>query len=132
MRLSKQSGFNLIELLIVVTIIGILAAIAYPSYNEQVMKARRSDAHTGLLNLSALMEHYFTENNSYTGATPAGVGGSAFSQEGHYALSISNLTATSYTLTATPVAGGAQATDSCGALTLTSTNIKGPNPQTCW
>lgn len=128
-RVTK--GFSLIELMIAVAIVAILAAIAYPAYNEQVTKARRSDAHSALLNMAALMEHYYTENNTYAGASIANIGANATSSEGHYNMSIGNLSATTYTLTATPT--GAQASDTtCGALTLTNTNVKGPNPASCW
>lgn len=130
-RLNSK-GFTLIELMITIVIIGILAAIAYPSYLDQLRKTRRSDAHAALLNMAAHMEHYFTEKNTYIGATPANIGVSATSGEGYYRLSISNLNTTTYTLNAAPIAGGPQANDTCGTLTLTHTNIKGPNPDTCW
>lgn len=127
-----EKGFSLIELMIVVAVIGILASIAYPAYQEQVQSTRRSDAQTTILQLANLMEHYYTENNTYTGATLANIGGSATSNEGFYTMSITNLTATTYTLNAAPAAGGPQTTDPCGTLTLTHTNIKGPTPNTCW
>lgn len=130
-KISK--GFTLIELVIVVAVVAILATIAYPTYEEQIRKARRTDAKTGLLELATLMEHYYTDNNTYAGATtPTLVGGTAVSREGYYNLSISNLTASTYTLNAAPIAGTPQASDTCGTLTLTHTNIKGPTPNTCW
>ncbi|MBN9287756.1 MAG: hypothetical protein BGO43_10405 [Gammaproteobacteria bacterium 39-13] len=126
-------GFNLIELIIVVTIIGILAAIAFPAYQEHLIRSRRADGQTALMNMAALMEHYYTENNTYIGANPTTLGITNASQQGYYTVSVSASTATTYTLTATPVAGGPQANDStCGALTITNTNAKGPNPTTCW
>lgn len=132
-NLNRAQAFTLIELMVVLLIVGILVAIAYPSYQTHVIKARRADGKTALLNLSALMEHYYTENNSYLGATPAGVGGSALSSDGNYTMSISALTATSYTLSATPVADKPQAKDTtCGTLTLTNLGVKGPNPSECW
>lgn len=130
--MGKVKGFSLIELVAVVAIIGILAAIAYPAYQDQIRKTRRSDAHTGLLNLATLMEHYYTENNTYAGATLANVGSGATTPEGYYNLSIGNLSATTYTLSAAPVAGTDQASDSCGTLTITQANVKGPTPNTCW
>ncbi|MCS5712498.1 type IV pilin protein [Candidatus Berkiella aquae] len=127
-RYSK--GFSLMELMVAVVIVGILAAIAYPAYTDYINRTRRADGKAALLNMAIYMEHYYTENNSYTGATVTGIGlTNASSQEGYYTLSISALTGTSYTLTATPT--GAQAADSCGALTLTNTNVKGPNSD-CW
>lgn len=131
---KKRQGFSLIELMIVVAIIGILSAIAYPAYLDQMIASRRSDGQGALLNLAALMESYYTENNTYAGATIAGFGfTSNASPQGYYQMSITTQTATTYTLTATPTVGGVQAGDTtCGALTLTNTNVKGPNPSVCW
>lgn len=127
----RMQGFTLMELMIAVVIIGVLAAIAYPAYTDHMNRTRRSDGKAALLNLANYMEHYYTENNGYTGATLTTVGYTGTtSQEGYYNISISSLTNTSYTLTATPT--GAQAGDTtCGALTLTNTNIKGPSTD-CW
>jgi type IV pilus assembly protein PilE len=133
MMFKNNRGFNLIELMIVVTIVGILAAIAYPAYQDQMIASRRSDGQAALLNMSGLMEHYFTENNTYVGANPTALGITNLSQQGYYTVSVSASTASSYTLTATPVVGGPQASDTtCGPLTITNTNVKGPNPGTCW
>lgn len=130
-KLHKKNGFTLIEIMIVVAIIGIIAAIAYPAYTQQVQKARRTDGQTALLNIATLMEHYYTENNTYVGANaPADVGGSATSPEGHYTVTVTQVNASSYSLSAAPQ--GAQASDTCGTLTLTNTGLRGPTPATCW
>lgn len=65
-------GFTLIEMMIVVAIIGILAAIAYPSYEEHVKSSRRAEAQSALMGLAAAMERHFTANNSYKGAGAGG------------------------------------------------------------
>ncbi len=128
---KKISGFTLIEVMIVVVIMGVLVAIAYPAYTNHMLRARRADGQAALLNLSALMESYFTENNTYVGATPAALGITTASQQGYYNVSVTSATATSYTITAAPQ--GVQTADTtCGSLTLTNTNVKGPNPSTCW
>ncbi len=128
---KKISGFTLIEVMIVVVIMGVLVAIAYPAYTNHMLRARRADGQAALLNLSALMESYFTENNTYVGATPAALGITTASQQGYYSVSVTSATATSYTITAAPQ--GVQTADTtCGSLTLTNTNVKGPNPSTCW
>ena len=72
-RLSGMRGFTLIELMIAVAVVGILAAIAYPSYQEHVRKARRADAQTALLELAQFMERHYTANGRYlttAGAAP--------------------------------------------------------------
>jgi len=138
------TGFTLVELMIVVAIVGILAAIAYPSYQEQVRKSRRADCEGALTGLAGAMERYFTVNNSYVGAT-VGTGGIYADKcpidgnTAYYNLSIpsSTLTANGYTLNAAPT--GAQTGDKCGTLTLTSTGQKGVSGaasgitwQDCW
>jgi len=73
MKQLQQNGFTLIELMIALAIVGILAAIAYPSYQDSVMKSLRTDATGALLGLANAMERHFTETNSYLGAgTDAG------------------------------------------------------------
>lgn len=123
---QNSSGFTLVELMIVVAIIAILAAIALPSYQSYIQKTNRSDATVSLLQLVHAMEQHFTENSSYTGATLGSTGiYSDTSSNGYYSLTISALTSSSYTLKATPVAGGPQAGDSeCGTYTIDSTNLK--------
>ncbi len=129
--MKAHQGFTLIELMITVVIVGVLAAIAYPAYTDHMIKTRRSDGQTALLNMAASMEHYFTENNTYVGATPTALGLTTASLQGYYNVTITQATATAFTLTATPQ--GAQTADTtCGALTITNTNVKGPNPSTCW
>lgn len=118
------------ELMIAVAIVGVIAAIAIPAYTEHVERTRRSDGQAALLSLAARMEHYFTENNTYVGATVANVGANATSPEAFYTVAISNLSASTYTLTATPQ--GAQAGDACGALTINQANVKLPTTTNCW
>lgn len=129
---STHSGFSLIELIIVMAIIGILATIAYPSYQTYLIRVRRLDGIGALLNLAALMEQYYTEHNTYAGVTPTEIGGSCLSVEGHYTLSISS-TPTSFMLSATPIKGDLQTHDkACSPLTLTHLGVKGPSVSVCW
>ena len=103
-----ETGFTLIELMVAVMIIGILAAIAYPSYTQWVTETRRSDAQGALMNLAAMQERYFSQCNSYTttltvktitDCTTANRDGGGLgyqtnlSPDGHYVLSISAATA---------------------------------------
>ena len=124
MNRLKIQGFTLIELMIVVVIIGIIAAVAYPSYNNSVPKARRSDGQAALMDIMNAEERYFTENNTYT-TTIADVNKSTTSEEGHYTISAAACGSgidTCVILTGTPQ--GTQASD--GNLTLNSLGIKLP------
>jgi len=119
LNITKPAGFSLIELMIVVVIIGILAAIGYPSYISQVTKAKRSDGTIALMNASQSLERCFTEYNAYNHANCAFA---AASPEGHYAITVAR-TATTFTLTATPQA--TQTDPLCVNLTLTHAGVQG-------
>lgn len=126
MKLKKHNGFTLIEVMIVVAIVGILAAIAYPSYQEQVRKSRRADCAGELTLLANAMERFFTLNGSY----PATVAAMNFPANcpidggtPSYTFSIPARTATTFTVQASPT--GPQAGDKCGDLTLTHTGQQG-------
>jgi type IV pilus assembly protein PilE len=115
--MKRASGFTLIELMIVVAIIAILSAIAYPAYNKYVLRSRRSDAYAALNQDQAIMERCYAQYFSYaptTGACPAIVG---TSPEQYYSVVSSNVTATTYTLTATAIGPQAQDTG-CATLSL--------------
>lgn len=122
----SQSGFTLMELMFVVIIIAILAAIVYPNYTRMVQKSRRTDAHALLLRIAAEQERYYTNFNRYTGditgAQPAGLGfAQILSENGFYTATAVTADANqTYQLTATPL--GAQLGDNCGALTLSSSD----------
>lgn len=124
-------GFTLLELVIVVAIIGVISAIAYPSYIESVKKSRRAEAKGALMGLSSSMTRWFAQNSSsYLGAASGGAntGSPAFFSStvpldggtATYNLSIQAATATSFTIRATPT--GVQAGD--GYLELTHTGAK--------
>ncbi|WP_456405355.1 type IV pilin protein [Thiolapillus sp.] len=119
---NRKHGFTLIELMIVVAVVGILAAIAYPSYVDSVRKARRSDGTAALMNAAQKMEAYYARNAAYTGATLANTNIPATSEESYYNITINSANASSYTLRAT--AAGDQANDQIKGFQLTSTGAK--------
>lgn len=123
-------GFTLVELMVTVAILGILAAIAIPSYQSVVQKARRHDAEDALMGLRQAMERHYARVGSYVGtANGAGVpqiyaSRTPLEGSGHfYDLRIINVTETRYELVATPVT--AQAGDPCGTLQLNHAGQRG-------
>src|SRR5690554_460883 len=140
-KMMKVKGFTLIEVMIVVAIIGILAAIAYPSYMESVRKSNRSDAKVELNDVAQRLQRCFTAYSKYNDAN-CGVynqlnagAQKIISREKFYAITLTDKTATTYTLTATPQAGTTQANDKCSTLTLKNTGERGASGGTvdeCW
>ncbi len=115
--MSRQRGLTMIELLITVSIIAILGAIAFPAYERQTMKAKRADGIAFLMEIASKQERYIVDNGSYaTSLSALGYSGST-SDKGVYDVSVATANNDQqFTLTATPQ--GAQANDECGALIL--------------
>lgn len=135
---KQLAGFTLIELMVAVAVVGILAAVAYPSYQEYLRKTRRVDAKIALMSAAQALERYYTENMSYADADDDNVL-AATSNDGHYSLSFASnsLTANTFTIKATPVNAGPQDGDKCGTFTLNNLGQKGVENATlstsqCW
>lgn len=122
-------GFTLIELMIVVTIIGILASIAVPAYQQYVLRANRADAQAILMESAQFMERWFTTNNSYELA-PLLSGQSPKTGTAKYTISFTEQSAGAYTLQAAPQGG--QAADACGTLSVDETGATAADGAGCW
>ncbi len=149
---QAQQGFTLIELMVTIAIIGILASIAIPSYQDSVNKSRRADVKAVLLGLANAMERHFTETNNYCDV--GGGGGAIIASCGDpltidtgtpnvnytipaatatfYTITINTATANTYKLQAVPA--GPQAGDKCGTLFLEHTGAKtnSTSATDCW
>lgn len=123
MKSSHSPGFTLIELMIAVAVVGILAAIAYPSYQNQVRKGRMSQAQADVLEIAQFMERCFAANNTYaTCALP--FSNSPRTGTPYYAIVLRTPTRTEFVLTATPNSNGGQDEQICGTLTLNQAGVK--------
>ncbi|QQZ30110.1 type IV pilin protein [Thiothrix subterranea] len=139
--IKHHQGFTLIELMITVAIVGILAAIAYPSYTAQVQKSRRADAQIALQEIAQRQEAYFLRNSSYAhdlsipipdDPSVKSLRYGTVSHDEHYDLTVfatdrdgggcdgtNNDACINYTVVATPVFGGLQVHDTpCQVFTL--------------
>lgn len=141
---QKQTGFTLIELMVVVALIGILAMIAYPSYQGYTQKARRSDGKDALTQLAARQEQFYAKCLRYA-ATIAGdygldctdsgigLGKSAVSPGGHYSLTLTaNAIRTEFEAQAKVVPGSPQESDVAACQTLTINNFGQKTDPICW
>lgn len=126
MRYTSK-GFTLIEVMIVVVIIGILASIAYPSYQEYVRRANRAEGQAFLQDIAARQERYFSQNNTYV-TDVSKLGANTESETKKYTITATAPAGSGgYLLTATP-----SFTDTkCGNLTLNALGVKGTVSE-CW
>ena len=138
----KVRGFTLIELMITVAIVGILASIAFPSYQNQVRKSRRSEAVAEISKIQQAQERWRancpTYSESITAATTGCVNTSGLNitsvTDARYTYTLSNVTNNAYLITATAVTGSSQASDTnCTSLTVNVNNGTATNaPVACW
>ena len=132
----RQHGFTLIELMIVVAVLGIISAVAYPSYQDYVARARRADAKTVLLENTQFLERFYTQNGTYVGAVLPVTESPKDGTTKYYDISfVAAQTATAYQIRAVPK--NAQLNDKCGTLIINHSNQKSVSgasldSATCW
>lgn len=119
---NRQSGFTLVELMIVVAILAILGAIAYPSYIDHVRKSRRAAAAGCMMEANQFMERYYTTNMKYTGATLPSLGCMGEVSKYYTVGLTAAAAATTFTLQAVPTT--AQNDAKCGTLTIDQKGAK--------
>ncbi len=147
MNQNKQHGVTFLELLIVIVIIGILAAVAYPSYTQHVVDTKRTAAASILFQVADRQQQSFMDNKTYTAdmtnlgfpANPYVIGDdgrplTASDTQSVYSVALSNVGVTTYTITATPLHGQLARDTECGAMTLNQAGTKGSvGPvEDCW
>jgi len=146
-RKFRQTGVTLLELMIVVSIIAIIAAVSFPSYVQFVVRAKRAIGTSMLLQVADRQQQFFMDNKRYAASlTSLGFASDAImlGDDGQvvadgdddriYGLALTNPTATSYTITATPQLKQAENDTLCGDLTLTNAGAKGQSGygDNCW
>lgn len=126
--LNTHRGFTLIELMITVAVIGILAAVALPSYSSYIARSKRAEVRTEILKAEGWLERYYTENNRYSSTVAApttnptafasNFGAVPKTGSANYTISLA-VTATGYTITGTRT--GSMASDECGNYSKSNT-----------
>lgn len=133
-RIGLQRGFTLIELMIAVAIVGILASIALPSYQDYVRKGRRADAQAFMHEVASRQQHFLVDRRMYASTLDALGLAAPSSVSPHYNITLTNVVNNvqpmGFTLQAAPIGG--QARDTCGTLTLNAQGAKGAAKGGCW
>lgn len=135
--MKQESGFTLLELMIVVVIIAILAAIAIPTYGRYAIRAHRVDGQELLLRIANAQERFYATYNHYGALTELGYVSPQASDKSYYSVTMVPAAAsTTQSFTATAAPQGAQSKDDCQSLTITSAGVKASTGTTtngsCW
>lgn len=118
----RSRAFTLIEVLIVIAMVGILAAIAIPNYTAYIQRAHRADAKAMLLQVAQWQQRVRTETNAFNAGLPASMSAVPATGAARYNIAAPTATATTFTLTATPT--GVQTGDECGTFQLDHLGVR--------
>ena len=125
-------GVTLLELMVVVTIVGILAAFGYPAYRDYVDRAKRNEAKSLLLEIAQNQERYYLQNNAYGTMVQLGYDNPQVTDSGAYLVTIGGADANNFTATATWQLGGRES-GRCNTFSLDGRGRKSSGPLTdCW
>ncbi len=138
-RMSAR-GFTLLELMITVVVVGILAAIAYPSYTSHVAKSRRAEAQSELMRLATLLEQYRIDHKTYTtDLTKVGASASSYTvAKNAFTIAVASASRDKLTLRATAATGQMKLDPGCATLTINEVGLKsatkkgGGASDACW
>ena len=143
----RQAGVTLIELMVVVAIVAAVFAFAFPSYERYIVRAKRAVGQNVLLQVADRQQQFFMDNKRFAAnLTNLGFGANPFIVDDDgastvagdidavYSVSLSNVTATTWTATATPLGGQLSRDTSCGNLTINQAGAKGKSgaEDNCW
>ena len=147
MAFRKQRGITLLELMIVVGIIAVVSAFAYPSYTQYIVNTKRAVATSVLLQVADRQQQFFIDNKQFTNdmtdlgfaADPLilkddGTDTNAADGDAVYSIALSNVVAVGYTVTAAPLHGQASRDTDCASLTLNQAGVRGNSAggDKCW
>ena len=142
-----QRGVTLIELMVVVAIVAIVFAFAFPSYERYIVRTKRAVAQNAVLQVADRQQQFFMDNKRFAAdLTNLGFGANPFIVDDDgastvagdidavYSVALSNVTATTWTATATPVGAQLSRDTSCGNLTINQAGAKGKSgaSDNCW
>ena len=144
---DAMRGVTLIELMVVVAIVAIIFAVAFPSYERYIVRAKRAVGQNVLMQVADRQQQFFMDNKQYAAnLTNLGFAANPFivdddgsstvatDPDAVYSVSLSNVTATTYTVTAAPVGGQLKRDTQCGSLNITQAGAKGYTGSggNCW
>ncbi|OGT49492.1 MAG: hypothetical protein A3E82_04570 [Gammaproteobacteria bacterium RIFCSPHIGHO2_12_FULL_38_11] len=136
MAMRFQRAFTLIELMLALMIAAILTSLAYPAYIDHETQAERLRAEVALMQLAAQLEVYFSDNNSYDGATIHSLHVAMLMQGLDYRLKIAKASDMHYLIRAIPKNSQAERDTDCEILSLSDTNKRGisgdGSVNACW